>query len=133
MIDERFDMRLVFGSVAEASRYVSALASLFFGASTKITALTASAPREDLAAEEIADRLALSRPLVNATGRSPRAPLELVNRRAQSVLRRHHTSRIVPTTRALSATLKLGQLPPHRVLGLHVEHGKHVSPGARAC
>jgi hypothetical protein len=57
MIDERFDMRLVFGSVAEASRYVSGLASLFFGASTKITALTASAPREDLAAGEIADRL----------------------------------------------------------------------------
>lgn len=55
---ERFDVRLRFGSAAEASRYLRALTSLLFGASTKVTAtLTTGAPREDLTAEEIADRL----------------------------------------------------------------------------
>lgn len=56
---ERFDVRLRFGSAVEASRYLRALTSLLFGASTKVTAtLTTGAPREDLTAEEIADRLA---------------------------------------------------------------------------
>ena len=56
---ERFDVRLRFGSAAEASRYLRALTSLLFGASTNVTAtLTTGAPREDLTAEEIADRLA---------------------------------------------------------------------------
>jgi hypothetical protein len=55
---ERFDVRLRFGSAAEASRYLRALTSLLVGASTKVTAtLTTGAPREDLTAEEIADRL----------------------------------------------------------------------------
>lgn len=55
---ERFDIRLRFGSAAEASRYLRALTSLLVGASTKVTAtLTTGAPREDLTAEEIADRL----------------------------------------------------------------------------
>lgn len=51
-------MRLRFGSAAEASRYLRALTSLLFGASNKVTAtLTTGATREDLTAEEIADRL----------------------------------------------------------------------------
>ena len=55
---ERFDVRLRFGSAALASRYLRALTSLLVGASTKVTAtLTTGAPREDLTAEEIADRL----------------------------------------------------------------------------
>lgn len=55
---ERFDVRLRFESAAEASRYLRALTSLLVGASTKVTAtLTTGAPREDLTAEEIADRL----------------------------------------------------------------------------
>jgi superfamily II DNA or RNA helicase len=55
---ERFDVRLRFGAAAEASRYLRTLASLLFGASTRVTAtLTTGAPREDLTAEEIADRL----------------------------------------------------------------------------
>lgn len=55
---ERFDVRLRFGSATEASRYLRALTSLLVGASTKVTAtLTTGAPREDLTAEEIADRL----------------------------------------------------------------------------
>ncbi|HYI02834.1 DEAD/DEAH box helicase [Hyalangium sp.] len=56
---ERFDVRVRFGSVADATRFLRALTSLLFGASVKITAtLTIGAPREDLTAEEIADRLA---------------------------------------------------------------------------
>jgi Helicase conserved C-terminal domain len=55
---EWFDIRLRFGVAAEAARYLRALTSLLFGASTKVTAtLTTGAPREDLTAEEIADRL----------------------------------------------------------------------------
>ncbi len=55
---ERFDVLLRFGVAAEASRYLRALTSLLFGGSTKVTAtLTTGAPREDLNAEEIADRL----------------------------------------------------------------------------
>lgn len=55
---EQFDVRLRFGVAAEASRYLRALTSLLFGGSTKVTAtLTTGAPREDLTAEEIADRL----------------------------------------------------------------------------
>ncbi len=55
---ERFDMRLRFGAGAEASRYLSALASLLFGASGRVIAtLTTGAPREDFTAEEIAHRL----------------------------------------------------------------------------
>ncbi len=55
---ERVDLRLRFGAAAEASRYLRALTSLLFGASTDVTAtLTTGAPREDLTAEEIADRL----------------------------------------------------------------------------
>ena len=55
---ERFDVRVRFGASAEATRYLRALASLFFGASTKVTAtLTTGTPREDLTAEEISDRL----------------------------------------------------------------------------
>ncbi|MCY1076840.1 DEAD/DEAH box helicase [Archangium lansingense] len=55
---ERFDVRLRFGVAAEASRYLRAITSLLFGGSTKVTAtLTTGAPREDLTAEEIADRL----------------------------------------------------------------------------
>jgi superfamily II DNA or RNA helicase len=51
-------VRLRFGSAPEASRYLRALTSLLFGASTMVTAtLTTGAPREDLTAEEIADRL----------------------------------------------------------------------------
>jgi len=56
---ERFDVRLRFSAAAEAAHYLRALTSLFFGASTKVrTTLTTGAPREDLTAEEIADRLA---------------------------------------------------------------------------
>lgn len=56
---ERFDLRLSFGSSFNTSRYLSALTSLLFGASTKITAtLATGSVREDLTAEEIADRLA---------------------------------------------------------------------------
>lgn len=55
---EQFDVRLRFGAATEACRYLRALASLLFGASAKVTAtLTTGAPREDLTAEEIADRL----------------------------------------------------------------------------
>ncbi len=55
---DRFDVHLRFEGAAEASRYVRALTSLLFGASTKVTAtLTTGAPREDLTAEEIANRL----------------------------------------------------------------------------
>ena len=56
---EPFDMRLRFGAAAESSRYLRAVTSLLFGASSKVTAtLTTGAPREDLTAEELADRLA---------------------------------------------------------------------------
>lgn len=56
---ERLEVRLRFGSEAASSRYLRALTSLLFGASTKITAtLTTGAPREDLDADEIADRIA---------------------------------------------------------------------------
>ena len=55
---ERFDMRLRFDGVTQASRYLGALTSLLLGGSTTVTAtLTTGAPREDLTAEEIADRL----------------------------------------------------------------------------
>lgn len=55
---EPFEVRLRFGAAAEASRYLRALASLLFSASARVTAtLTTGAPREDLSAEEIADRL----------------------------------------------------------------------------
>ena len=57
--DEGFDVRLRFGSAAEAYRYLCALTSLLFGPSTKVTAtLTTGASREDLDATEIAERLA---------------------------------------------------------------------------
>jgi hypothetical protein len=56
---DRFDVRLRFGSSVNASLYLSALTSLFFGASTKVTAtLATGAVREDLSAEAIADQLA---------------------------------------------------------------------------
>jgi len=56
---ERFDVRLRFGSAADASRYLRSLTSLLFGANTKVTAtLTTGVPRGDLTAEEIAERLA---------------------------------------------------------------------------
>jgi len=52
------DVRLRFGAAAEASRYVRALASLFHGASTKVTAtLSTGVSREGLTCEEIANRL----------------------------------------------------------------------------
>jgi hypothetical protein len=57
---EPFDVRLRFGAAAEASRYLRALASLLFGPRTKVIAtLTTGASREDLTAEEIANRLSL--------------------------------------------------------------------------
>lgn len=56
---ERFNVRLRFGTAFNTSFYLSALTSLLFGASTKITAtLATGAVREDFTAEEIADRLA---------------------------------------------------------------------------
>lgn len=56
---ERFKLRLRFGSSFNASFFLSALTSLLFGASTKTTGVLATgAVREDLTAEEIADRLA---------------------------------------------------------------------------
>lgn len=56
---ERFNVRFRFGSSFNTSFFLSALTSLLFGASTKITAtLATGAVREDLTAEEIADRLA---------------------------------------------------------------------------
>lgn len=56
---EWFDLRLRFSSAAGACRYVRALTSLLFDASTKVTAtLTRGALRDDLAVNEIADRLA---------------------------------------------------------------------------
>ena len=56
---ERFDVRLRFGAAPEASRYLRAVTSLLYGTSTKVTAtLTKGAPREDLTAEELVDRLA---------------------------------------------------------------------------
>jgi superfamily II DNA or RNA helicase len=55
---EQFDVRLRFGAATAASRYLRALASLLFGASARVTAtLTTGVLREDLTAEEIADRL----------------------------------------------------------------------------
>ena len=52
-------MRLRFRTAAEASHYLRALTSLFFGASTKVTAtLATGASCEDLTIEEIAGRLA---------------------------------------------------------------------------
>lgn len=55
---EPFDVCLRFGAVTEASQYIRGLMSLLFGASTKVSAtLTTGAPREDLLAIEIADRL----------------------------------------------------------------------------
>ncbi len=54
----RVGVRLRFGSAAEVTHYLRALTSLLFGASTRITAtLVTGAPREDLTAEEIAERL----------------------------------------------------------------------------
>lgn len=56
---ERFDVRVQFLAAADAARYLRALASLLCGASSKVTAeLTTGVRREDLAAEEIFDRLA---------------------------------------------------------------------------
>lgn len=56
---EPFDMRLRFGSATDAARYIRALTSLLFGMSIKVTAtLRTGVSREDLTAEEIADRLA---------------------------------------------------------------------------
>src|SRR5581483_11093061 len=55
---EPFDVRLRFGTAAEARCYLRALTSLLVGVCTKVTAtLNARAPRDDLTAEEIADRL----------------------------------------------------------------------------
>lgn len=55
---ERYEVRLRFGAPAEVARYVRALTSLLFGASTRVTAtLTTGARRDDLSAEEIADRI----------------------------------------------------------------------------
>jgi superfamily II DNA or RNA helicase len=55
---ERLDVRLRFRSAADACRYLRAIASLLVGASTEVTVtLITGAPREDLTAEEIADRL----------------------------------------------------------------------------
>jgi len=55
---ERSEVRLRFGAAAEATRYLRALTSLLYGASTNVTStLTTGAPREDLTAEEIADGL----------------------------------------------------------------------------
>ena len=57
---ERFDVRLRFGGAADVSHYVRALTSLLFGASSRVTvSLTTGAPREDLTAEEIADRISI--------------------------------------------------------------------------
>ena len=54
----RVGVRLHFGSAAEVTHYLRALTSLLFGASTKVTAtLVTGALREDLTAEEIAERL----------------------------------------------------------------------------
>lgn len=54
----RIGVRLRFGSAAEATHFLRALTSLLFGASTKVTAtLATGAPRDDLTAEEIAERL----------------------------------------------------------------------------
>jgi hypothetical protein len=51
-------LRLRFGSAAEATHFLRGLTSLLFGASTKVTAtLATGAPREDLTAKEIAERL----------------------------------------------------------------------------
>src|SRR4051812_41870868 len=52
-------LRASFSRSAEASRYLSALASLLFNGSAKVSAtLTTGAPRDDFTAEEIAGRLA---------------------------------------------------------------------------
>ena len=54
----RVGLRLRFGSAAEATHFLRALISLLFGASAKVTAtLATGAPREDLTAKEIAERL----------------------------------------------------------------------------
>jgi hypothetical protein len=51
-------MRLRFDFPISRTRYLCALASLLFGASSKVTAVFhAGALRDDLTAEEIADRL----------------------------------------------------------------------------
>ena len=51
-------LRLRFGSAGEATHFLRGLTSLLFGASTKVTAtLATGAPREDLTAKEIAERL----------------------------------------------------------------------------
>jgi len=51
-------LRLRFGSAGEATHFLRGLTMLLFGASTKVTArLATGAPREDLTAEEIAERL----------------------------------------------------------------------------
>lgn len=52
------ETRLRFTAAAEAARYLGALTSLLFGSSTNVNAtLTTGAPREDLTAVEIAERL----------------------------------------------------------------------------
>ncbi|QNT70391.1 hypothetical protein [Defluviicoccus vanus] len=54
----RVGVRLRFGSAAEVTHYLRALTGLLLGASTKVTAtLVTGALREDLTAEEIAERL----------------------------------------------------------------------------
>jgi hypothetical protein len=55
----RFGLRVRFDSPQGCTRYLRALASLLFGASTKVTAeLRTGTVRDDLSAEELADRLA---------------------------------------------------------------------------